>query len=241
MKAAILLCTHDKNDCLPNTLTGLASQQTLFETQTIILDDCSPESPEGIVREFLPGATYIPLKTRTGGRFTRTLFFEHLDDDVDTLMFLSSDIIMLQPRVVNDLCGCVGKKVFTMGQVKDHYVLPTAYLNYEFFRDQMLDMWDVLPGGRKIYSGTQRPDGKWFLFMGAIRRDDAVAVGMSDTGCCDAIIDKRMREYGMLPVDMDMWKGIHQAHTWVQYPCPSLSDCEYKTEFRCVERGITQA
>jgi len=238
MKAAILLCSYEKNDCLPNTLNGIAMQSTTFPCQTILIDDCSPEDPEPIVCEFLPYTKYIRLPERTGGRLTRAKYFEHIDDDVDILVMLSADVVMLQPNIIDELVRGVGERVFTMAQVKNHYVLPNSHNTWDFFRQQMLDMWDVIPGGTKIYSGSQRPDGRWYFFCGAIRKQDALDLGIHETGCCDAIVDKRMREGGFKPIFMDHLKAIHQTHPWVQHPCPVKAECEYSKEFACEERGV---
>ena len=81
---------------------------------------------------------------------------------------------------------------------------------------------------------------KWYFFCTAMRKEDALATGMDKIACCDAVLDKRLRELGMQPKYIDGLKAIHQSHPWVQHPCPALSECEYSDEFRCRDRGVTQ-
>jgi glycosyltransferase involved in cell wall biosynthesis len=240
MKTAILLCAFEKNDCLPNTLTGIAKQNTSFPVQTILVDDCSPVDPEPIAREYLPDIRCVRLDNRSGGRLTRMKYFEYIDEDVDTLVFLSADVVMLQDNIVETLCNGIGPRLFTMAQVKNHYVLPNSHQNWGFFKNQMLDMWDVLPGGGKIYSGRERPDGKWYFFCAAIRKKDALALEMDKMVCCDAVLDKKLRGQQFTVRYCDELKAIHQAHQWVQHPCAVLDTCDHSREFACRDRGVTQ-
>lgn len=238
MNAAILICLYNKNECLPNTLKGLSIQKTTFPWKVIVLNDMSPEDPRPILEKHYPTAEYYELDKRYGGRVTRSKFFDYIDDSVDTLLWLSADVIMLQDNIVQELCSRTEKKKFTLGYVKNHEVLPTVHETFDFFRNQILDMWDILPEGRKVYSGRKRPDGGWYLFMGAIRKDDAITAGMRDTGCCDAIVHEYMKNNGLSPTYCDDLKGIHQYHPYVQHTCLAIGSCEYAEKFRCGDRKI---
>jgi len=234
MKAAILLATYNKLECLPNTFYSIKRQETSFPVEVCIVDDRSDfPGPERFVQFFLPDAKYKRLEKHVGTQFSQSKCLELISDDTDIVIIQSCDVMYLQDDLIEKLCEGVTDGKFAMAGVKNVSV-PIDYWRDRETGIQQLNQEYESTQGINIYSGTGRPSRDWLLFLGAMTVNDAYKIDF-DFRCCDVVVQQRIREEGLQPIFRDDLHAIHQlhppAHRW---PCSIVDSCEYW----CSRKGV---
>jgi len=203
-----------------------------------VMDDCSPQDPKLIVDTFLPGSKYVRLDRRYGGRVTRSKDFDHLPDNTDIIFMMSSDVLLLDSDYIEKSVNLVRPGRMGMGLVRNLPVPRDYYLQPQFKKDQYTDKWNSLTKNASIYCGPDRADDLVALYAGAITVKDAISVGFKDEDCCDAVTTIKMVEHKMKAAYDRRARAIHQAHPYIQHPCPAYGGCKYQGDLHCTERGI---
>ena len=226
MKASIFIATYNKRECLSNTLYSISQQVTTFPFEVCVIDDCSVDNPEALVKEFLPDAKFKRLAKHVGLPWTQSYCCELMSPDTTVVVIQSADVMYLGTDVLQKLCDTVRPGWFSMATVKNIQVDPNLHKTSGWIDSGDIPGWDIVKG-MDIYSGQDRPGGDWLLFLGALTKEDMYKIDF-DYRCCDVVLQQRMKEEGLNPVFLSETKAIHQkhppAHLW---PCSIMDKCEY--------------
>lgn len=221
MKVSLLIAHYNKNECLPNTLYSIARQKTSFPFEVCFVDDCSDIDPKPIVDKFLPDAKYLRLDKNAGSQFVRKYCMDMMDKDSDTVVILSTDVIITSKLGVKILCSNLQKRRIAFAEVRNIKVSPDLYLKFDKEVEGIIyDNWIG-----EIYSGVQRKQ-HWYMFFSAINLIDLKQVEF-DKNNCDVLIDYKFRKNGIYPIYFPDIKGIHQQHESIIYPCKVLKECPH--------------
>jgi len=228
MKASVFMTIYNKNDCLPNTLYSISKQEVSFPLEVCIVDDGSDVDPEPIIRKFLPEAKYKRLG-RVPFVYTLGKCLGMMDSDSDIIIVQGADVMCLQKDVYERLCLSVQPQRPVFAEVRNVSVGSEVYKDFErnaLCLPYLMEQYNQVPR-EDIYSGSGRPGGDWLFFLGAMKKEDWISVGL-ETRCCDVVTLHRMRESGFEAIFLDHLKAVHQkhppAHGW---PCPLVDTCEY--------------
>lgn len=221
MKASVILTTWEKNKVLPNVLESLKRQKTSFPFEICVFDDCSSEDPGSIVNTFLPEAKYKRTLNRLGGRQSRAEAIKMIDSKSEIVVLSSSEIIFLQPNILDEMCKQVEPSKVINIAVKDLHTDLDFYKDFESNANTYLEKWNSY---KNVYSGPSR-SGNW-LFVCALTREDFYKLEW-DVNCCDRINQFIFQEKGIKIKNLWNLKAIHQSHLSYRHSCPSLKTCRF--------------
>lgn len=239
MKASLIIAHYEKYSELPNTLCGLLSELDRRDVETIFIDDASLYDPKPVVAKILSSAKapwkYERLEKRLGSRRSRGYGVSLMDPTSEIVLTLSSDIILVSPGIIEAMINSVEDGYVALPEVKNMPVAECAWENIDFFKKTVLTNWNMYAGGKAIYQGPSRPDGRLFLFCAALTKKTALELGF-DGLSCDLAFSEKMKSFGVKPIWLDSFKAVHQMHPWVQHPCADLGACRFSQS--CVNRGV---
>ena len=233
---SIWIATWNNVNLLGNTLYSLSLQKTDFPFEICVVDDCSTESPEPIVRKYFPKAKFLRLPNHVGFNFAQSYCFDLANENLDVVLMQTADVIYTTKNIVNDLCHGVGEKIISLPEVVDiptpENMTPTEFTERidhclndwdRFIRYRNADIDGVIFNIHTKYSGE---NCSWLFFSGAIRRDDFEDMGYdANENICDGILQYNLRICNFRANIMPNLKIIHQRHKKTAYPCNVMESC----------------
>ena len=223
MKVSFYIVTYNKNKYLPNTLFSIARQKPSFDYDMCIVDDCSDEDPEPIIRNFFPNAKYLRLEKHTGFMGSYRDGYKVIPDNTDILIMQSDDVVHLNLNTIETLCKSVKSKVVSFASVRN------AKIPFNDWKNNLIVSSKVK---RKHIRGGH---GKWYFFLGAALKKDMDLIGLGrDILCdCDTHRRDRMKEAKFSAVYPPI-EALHQIHPFYFSPCPLeiASKCKYLCKAR---------
>lgn len=225
--ASIIMSTYGKSDGLRNTLSAIALQRTTFPLEICIVDDCSDEDIGSVVRSILPNAKFKRLDKNHKFIYSKNVCLDMLSPEVNVVVPMASDIILINPDAIQNLCKNVKKNQVAFGEVLNFKVERDAYKYIDKYCNMVSKGWNSLvyksltnghPSRRNVYA--------WTMFAAAIMREDIMDLGYRDNSC-DAILWQKMMKKNFEGKLTTKCKAIHQYHEWVEQFCPIVDSCNF--------------
>jgi glycosyltransferase involved in cell wall biosynthesis len=221
------MSTYNKNEYLPNTLFSISRQKTSFPFEVCVADDGSTIDPEPIIKQFLPEAKYKRFNKRIGFETILSKALALADPLSDIVIAQSSDVVYLQPFIIEELCKNLKPHSIVMAEVKNVSVSLEMYKNFDIEVEKIFSNWGSC--GR-VYSGSKRPPSRgyteYIFFLGSIFKSDLYSLGY-DKCDCDCVVDYNLKLNKFSPIFLDNLKGIHQTHQRNRYPgCSFIKTCK---------------
>lgn len=233
MKASIFMATYNKNICLSNVLYSISRQKVTFPYEVCIVDDCSDEDPEKIIKRFIPTVKYKRLDKNLTFNVITTYLSSMVSPSVDIVIMCSADVVWTQDNVLQILCDSVGPKRTAMAEVRNADVDPKLYKgNFKQFVAKTTRKWTKKKLGRmrgperaKYRCSPQK--GQWYFFLGAVRKEDLFSLDI-EKPWCDGVLKDMMIKAGFTYCFPKGVFGIHQNHEKVFYMCSRVTICKKK-------------
>lgn len=235
MKATIYMATYNKNDVLPNTLYSIARQEVSFPYEVCIIDDHSDVDPEPIIRKFIPDAKYKRFDNQQGFDVVTAHALDMASDDADILIMQSADVMHYSKDSIERLCNGVAKKVICMAEVHNTHPPVDMYKDFEKQLPKILFQWQA--------GEVRSRPGKYYFFLGAIKRADYESLSCVKKPHCDVILKDELKKAGIKENYPPGLIGFHQHHSTSTIPCTSLGTCKHKVcslRRRCNKLGWTK-
>lgn len=224
MKAALIISVHNKVDMLDNTFYALSLQKTSFPLEVCVIDDGSEVSPEPIIKKYLPDIKFKRFEKNIKFMDAHEECMNMVSDDVNTIMVMSSDMILIEDDAIEKLCKGVGERIFTIGEVYTKKIEPDMYKNWEKSSKE-LNIWkENCSPYHHVFCGSKKPT-RWYIFAGAFRRVDIELIDFF--GGCDIIQLSNLSNTPGFKVNIPMVTCIHQEHGSHTWPCGYENTCVF--------------
>jgi hypothetical protein len=222
MKGTLFIATYNKNKLLSNTLFSIARQKSSIPFEVCIIDDCSDDDPEPIIRRFIPDAKYKRLDKRHGSDVVNKYSLDLASDDSDILIRQSADVMHAEIDTIEQLCNGVNEKQICMAAVSNTDPPHNAYKNVN-------KHWPKLH--KQHQSGVKRskPGKSYYFFLGAIIRSEYESLNCTKVAHCDAMLGDELKEKGFVLNYPKGLIGFHQEHKKTLIPCSRHNDCPRET------------
>ena len=211
MKASLLLTTYNKTDLLYNTLHSISLQKMSFPLDICILDDASAakDDPTKVIKQFLPKAKFRKSIFNFGTHHSTTAAFRMADLDSDIFILMSTDIILSDINIIQELCSNLSPGFINSAHVKDIPVDPNIWQNKKTWDKNVgihLEKWDSYS---RVFSGSSRSSGNW-LFCVAMLKEDFLKADL-DVVFCDQL-NRYLGKKGVQVKHLDHLRVFHQNH-----------------------------
>lgn len=226
MNVAVCFATWNKAPALRNTLAGLLRQEMPFPWRICVVDDGSDDDSEQVLLGGAPRdkLCYERLASRVGFAFAQCRTWDLMPDDVDTVVLMSSDVVMLEPDCLLRMCRAVAPGRAVFAEVVTRHVPADAHEDFRAWANPLREEWLHLQNVDGYCCTGLCGLAGWLFYCGAIRRADLEAVGFREN-CCDAVLAPRMKKAGYEGWLLRYVRAVHQAHEKIMYPCPIQDTC----------------
>jgi len=226
-KASIILSIYNKpRYVIRNTLISLQKQEYSndIEVEFCIVDDGSDFIYNDIVKEYLPSAKFKKFDKRCGFTLSYIKCIDELvSNDSEILIIQSSDVVLIKPKIIEELCKNTKENTVVFARVINHKI--DKFFYKKFNRNILSPKKEIKP--IHIYNGEERSVDRWFFFLGSILKKDFFKLGGYK---CDVLFNSILKKnkFNAIFLNHD-FLAIHQDHNRPEL----ISKCGL--EFQCLD------
>ncbi len=234
MKVSIFMPVYKKNYALPAVLYSLRLQKVDFEYQLCVIDDCCPEKPWTIIKEYFPNAKYKRLDRHHSFDTVMGFCFDFVPKETEIIIMMSADVVCSNENVLQTLYNNCLPNQAAFATVANASKQLTEACSEIFFRlADTKEFYNWLSLVNKDWNTTppQIRSGKTayqdYFFLGAIRKEDMEVFDNIKKPWCDVMLHYNIANYGIKCFYPENTFGIHLWHEPTLLKCANMDTCNY--------------